>query len=1219
MSPLINKIQAIAKLLPVMKKTIFSLFISIILPTLAAQAQTPVSYFGATPDLKVSGKEFVDPTGKAVSLHGVMDTPNCYFNGGRWGWINYNSPSTNDINACKNYFTKVFEAITKKGGQGSTYCNLFRLHLDPAWLRNPNYIAPNFTNVNDNAKTATDPNGNTVFDEANICHFSFDKMRTRMNDLYVPIIKEALAHGLYVVVRPPGVFPEDVKVGDYYNTYLTTVWDIVSSDSYIKANSGKIMLELGNEPVRMSGNLADYFQPIVNKIRQNGFTGIILLPGTSYQADYRNYNSKPISDSNFGYAVHNYPGWYGGWDANQSEANFISTFETQVPINQKPIIITEVDWSPMSEGNGHWNETHTQFTEANFGTWGTGTTNGTTSGVKMQTTQNIGWGLRFRHLVDKHPNISFTLQGTSTYVDMDSYIANGKVQPAFYDQMRAEGYPDARQACSGYCFDWFYDFACGDRVPMDTGGTSGSTTEAGIGTAVGNAYYDATNKHYCFYTTYYSSFIFNDFNGEKLIDCADFTMDCGTCTTGYRLDVQLKDANGNIIKDGTNDYIIGSEEKGTRVTKENANKIFNMQTIFADYLKNYPGCTVGDIRINTAIEQEDANKQGLYYITINKMEMNIAQVRVQTSNKSLADIPLVRHTQMDETLHYDNGDNNLMGGWGGTITCENGIGTFQSKGYRLKNSKTQDYEAQVCYSGNYVKGVEYTLKMNVKGSVAGTISAAFQKSEGYEGRGNFGQYDVKTGYTEWKTTCTVTDDGCDRLLINYGGFPGDLFIDNVEIYTEAKGDALSGTNILLGKDATNGAEVFGAGLGGTVTYTDYADLTGYKKMTINGTGGGLRILFNRKANGDLIELNPSLESGSATIYLDSYPTFHLNSIKSAWGQTVNISSITLSGKTEDGRIAQVYFTGAGNITDEAKAVLADESITSIDITGMTNKFSQPLTSANPNCIIIYAAAQEVLGYGETENLMGSAFDARNLAKKDGNGNYSCWRTDLVDGYDFLSPINIQTVGGASYTRELTTEWATIALPFELNVAAAGSPEIYQLTAVDAEKMVFTKVESGTIAAGNVILYRNQNLGETVLTGKNIAQTAEGFNIQPLAGVDGWFTAQSFSSKVIDDVATDPVLKDYDVYGVQADKFVHATKKITLKPFRAFFLAKKGSSAAPKSSYLIATDEETTGISSTPEVQAPAAYYDISGRRISSTKSGITIIRKADGTIRKVVK
>ena len=37
------------------------------------------------PALRVQGKNLVDANGKTVVLHGVMDTPNRYFNGNRWG------------------------------------------------------------------------------------------------------------------------------------------------------------------------------------------------------------------------------------------------------------------------------------------------------------------------------------------------------------------------------------------------------------------------------------------------------------------------------------------------------------------------------------------------------------------------------------------------------------------------------------------------------------------------------------------------------------------------------------------------------------------------------------------------------------------------------------------------------------------------------------------------------------------------------------------------------------------------------------------------------------------------------------------------------------------------------------------------------------------------------------------------------------------------------
>lgn len=1188
-----------------MKKTIFSLFISILFPTLAAQAQVK-EWFGTTPDLHVSGKNLVDPEGNAVTLHGVMDTPNTYFNKNFWSG---GYETDQDVANCLAYFDKVMEAIHNP--EKGTYCNLFRLHLDPAWTNDNSIIATGFkkeADLDENGvqkKTAwgsliwkyTDPTGQIVESEANICHFSITRFRTYLQKLYIPIAKKALAHGMYVIMRPPGVFPHTVSVGDYYNQYLLQIWDEVSKDPYIQAHAGQISFELGNEPVAVNGNLADFFQPIVNKIRSNGFTGVIWAPGTTWQQNYTSYRTKKLNDSNLGFAVHFYPGWFKtiGNDSGspQSNTTVLNDFKSMVPVQAtNPIVITEVDWSPEQSGAGHHVNESGQTVTGNFGTWGTGSTS-----VKGR------FGEQFKYVVDQCGNISWNLQGTHTYVDFAAYMRDGTIQPAFTDQMKAMGFADASQACSGTCFQWFYEYACGNQLPH--GEVVTPEPELPTGSAVGNAAYK--NGHYEFYTTYYSSFVFDQFKGTELTKCAELTIELGEATIGYRLDIEILDKDGKSIITG--EYIIGSEDAGTRITDvANAKKqTFDLQTLLADYIKD--GNKIGRIRLNTVVSSDDANREGKYYFTLSKMDLNKSEVTARTGTKgtSLADVKMYKHESTKNVVVNDDAETAKMGGWGGTITRTAGAGMNGSYCYVLTNEKTNTWESQVNYEGTYPNGTEYTLSMDIKGASSGSLPVNIQKAAGnvvcWQGTINY--------TTEWQTVSvpvTINGEGADRLLFDYGG-KSTLYIDNVQLYTGSdKATEITGPNIKLGEAV---AEVFGAGLMGNVTWNEYADLSAYNKMIIKGTGGSLRVLYNRPATGDCPELNPSLASGEAIVDLSAYPYFHLNSIKAAWEQTVNVSSITLidgSGNNVD--IADYYITGAGHITDAAQAALADVNATVIDATGLTNINPWSLSTANPNCLIIYKEDNQV-GFTWNET-------TRNLVKN--SGGYSAYRTNLYDGFDFRAPFAFNTVGGASYTRELTTEWATIALPFELNVAAAGSPEIYQLTAVDAVKMVFTKVESGTIAAGSVILYRNQDLGETVLTGNNIAQTVEGFNIQPLAGVNGWFTAQSFTNRVIDDVATDPVLKDYDVYGVQADKFVHATKKVTLKPFRAFFLVKKGTQAAPKASYLIATDIETTGISNTPEVQAPAAYYDISGRRInSSAKSGIVIIRKADGTVRKIVK
>lgn len=1205
-----------------------------------ASAQTPVSYFGAIPDLKVSGKEFVDPTGKAVTLHGVMDTPNAYFNGNRWtngiAYPYYNQPGA--VAAVKKYFTKIFQAIANptKG----TYCNLFRLHLDPAWLRDDNITADGFTVISDKDKTAKDPHGNEVGDEANIIHFSMDKFKARMTDLYVPIIQDALAHGLYVVVRPPGVFPHDIWVGDYYNTFLTNIWDEISKNDYIKAHSGQIMLELGNEPVRIwktgqtiptvpatnktlestrgdaynghSENnpvLADFFQPIVDKIRQNGFNGIILLPGTSYQANYNSYKNKAISDNNYGYAVHNYPGWYGGWDANQTEAQFISTFESQVPVDSKPIVITEVDWSPewRLSDKSHWNEEHTQFTAGNYGTWATGTTNGVTQGVDLVASQNIGWGLKYRHLVDKHPNISFTLQGTTTYVDMDAYLKDATVQPAFLTQMKKDGYPDARQACSGYCFDWYKDFACGERIPYGTPSVAPEIIEYHSAIS-GNARYDESNQHYIFPTTYSCAFIVNRYEGVKLSEAGKLLIKLGEGTVGYRLDVQLKNGN-EIIKDGTNDYIIGSEGKNTRYSSFVDAKYveYDLPAIFADYLSQYPDCTIGGIRINTATPKDSPTD---YWFTISDMILDKGTLSARTpapyEETNLADVKMYRHESTKNVVVDDDAETARMGGWGGTITRTAGAGKDGSYCYELTNEQTETWKAQVAYSGTYPNGTEYTLSMDIRGASSGSLPINFQKSEGYVGCGS-----TTVNYTtEWQTVTVpikVTGEGADRLLFDYGG-KSTLYIDNVQLYTGSeKVTEITGPNIKLGEQLTE-KEVFGAGLLGNVTWNEYADLSSYSKMIIKGTGGSLRVLYNRPAAGACPELNPTLASGEAVVDLTAYPFFHLNSIKAGNGQTVNVSSITLidgSGNNVD--IADYYISGAGHEDSSVAQALADEHATVIDVTGYTGSIEYPLRSANPNCLLIYREGSNV----------GSVYGDRNMVKSTDNSSY---KIDLVDGYDFRAPFNISTYLHAQYTRDLASNnWGTIALPFALDVTVADSPLIFQLTSSDSDNLVFKQVTSETLPAGSVILYYKENGGETVLKGSNIAKTAEGFNVQPVEDMEGWYTAQNFKQLVIDDVATDPVLKDYDVYAIQKNNFVHATKKLTLKPFRAIFLHKKGSGAAKANYGISIYKDDATGVNTADsEIPTEHSRYDLTGRRIQTATKGVNIVRYSNGNVKRIL-
>lgn len=433
------------------------LFLLMFLPLMAnAQMSMPNPYL---PALHVDGNVLRDVNGNKVVLHGVMDTPSMWFNSNRWSG-GYNSTGASN---CISYFKTLYKYLTKK--EDGAYCNVFRLHMDPAWTNSSvsgshgagDDFRAGFT-VKDGKHI--DPHGNEVGGEADVYNFSKKSFQTYLKSVYVPLAQEALKAGMYCVVRPCGVCPGYIEVGDYYNDYLMYIWDEFSKNDSIRKYSGQISIELANEPVtlRAKGGANstkakhDFFQPIVDKIRDNGFDGIIWAPGTGWQASYEDYAQYPIEGVNIGYAVHNYTGWYGNDDGAYDRAtnketyktNCINQFQKQVPVvKTNPIIITEVDWSPTKPGTGHYNE-HGNWVESNYGTWATGNTS--------------KWGVGYKAILDHFGNISMTLSSSDCYLDWNKTNSTKHSYPAFKDALEKDG-KDPFDGSGVACFQWYAEYA----------------------------------------------------------------------------------------------------------------------------------------------------------------------------------------------------------------------------------------------------------------------------------------------------------------------------------------------------------------------------------------------------------------------------------------------------------------------------------------------------------------------------------------------------------------------------------------------------------------------------------------------------------------------------------------------------------------------------------------------------------------------------------------
>ena len=385
------------------------------------------------PELFVKGRYLmakdVNGNDSIVNLHGFGQTYSPWFNerGNGWGWGK--RPS-----ACLTYNQGVIKKMLDKGWK----VNWMRLHMDPHWSNNDTKV--------DEWKAA---NPGKNYDESIIYAFDMDLFKKYLDEVFVPMAEYAIDNGLYVVMRPPGVCPEKLAIGDEYQEYLIKVWTYVCSHEKLK-NNPYVMFELANEPVNMKGddgqytswsdssqkNCTKYFQKVVDEIRAVGCNNILWIPGLSYQMNYQGYVKYPINGDNIGFAVHCYPGWYG----SDSE---VASAEQKVVTNgagylefstgwansisgiaaKAPILVTEMDWAPKKYDSS----------------WGKATT-----GVEG----GVGFGANFRFIMDKTGNVSWML-----FTDADKL--------AKYNDSRPNGntfYTDP-EACPRPCYRWFKEYA----------------------------------------------------------------------------------------------------------------------------------------------------------------------------------------------------------------------------------------------------------------------------------------------------------------------------------------------------------------------------------------------------------------------------------------------------------------------------------------------------------------------------------------------------------------------------------------------------------------------------------------------------------------------------------------------------------------------------------------------------------------------------------------
>lgn len=395
--------------------------IALILTLLAAfavRAERPVG-------LHVEGRWLKNPQGETVNLHGFGQTYSPWFNEQGSKWNNYN------VAACLKYNKEKIDQILAAGWK----MDFVRMHMDPYWSNTP---------------------GVQTTGENDISAFDFNRFKTYMEKVFIPMADYITSKGLYVVMRPPGVCPEKIEVSGSYHEYLKQVWGYVATQTALTDNPA-VMFELANEPISILGTdgvygsggdacfeaLSTFFQQIVDLMRSKGCDNILWVPGTGYQSQYAGFATHPVTGVGIGYAVHVYPGWYGsdaiepshelggsygggynsfqaGWDAQIAPCAAIA-----------PIMVTEMDWAP-SAYNASWGRSIT----------------GDMLGQ--------GFGANFKVIADNTGNVSWMIfTGPEWLARFDASNPGQEGEYTFLND------PDA---CPWPVYHWFEHYATGAAV-----------------------------------------------------------------------------------------------------------------------------------------------------------------------------------------------------------------------------------------------------------------------------------------------------------------------------------------------------------------------------------------------------------------------------------------------------------------------------------------------------------------------------------------------------------------------------------------------------------------------------------------------------------------------------------------------------------------------------------------------------------------------------------
>ena len=276
------------------------------------------------------------------------------------------------------------------------------------------------------------------------------------------------------------------------------------------------------------------------------------------------------------------------------------------------------------------------------------------------------------------------------------------------------------------------------------------------------------------------------------------------------------------------------------------------------------------------------------------------------------------------------------------------------------------------------------------------------------------------------------------------------------------------------------------------------------------------------------------------------------------------------------------------------------------------------TSAFENCtgftgdLLLHKSLEAVgaMSFAYCKNIKTITFQS--LPKVSGGYFYLEGKKVCLSDASYISDKAAGPVGAISYTRQMTSNWGTLVLPYPLTLTGSEPYRLYTIENISGEELVLKQLD-GEVAEGTpCIVKRNGTEAELTFDANDVKLNMT--RTTPPVG-DMTFSGTYWS----EDINSGYVISKDRFWNVEELNGLPSVKGVKVQPFRAWL---SGTFANAPARLSMRIDGSATGINAAEALDAlndaEAEYYNLSGKRLNAPQKGVNIVRMKSGKTKKII-